>query len=167
MVNIALPMGKLPGMEIDSAPSGSAHDSAQNDSARNDSERLIVLLGYGLFLIAPIGGLTALLAAIIAHMRLSHATGSWLESHYRNQLRVFWTVLIYALAMMALFTFGMGYSLTSLLWPPGWVFWRGAMVGLGWAMLLPVVGLLSLILMVWYYWRLLRGFIRALDDKPY
>ena len=142
-------------------------DTPQSDSARNDSERLMALLGYGLFLIAPMGGLTALLAAIIAHVRLAHAGGSWLESHYRNQIQVFWTVLVYALAMMALFTFGMGYSLASLWWPPFWPFWQGAMLGLGWAMLLPVAGLLSLIIVVWYYWRLLRGFVRALDDKPY
>ena len=150
--------GKLPGMES---------DMPRSDSAQNDTERLMVLLGYGLFLVAPMGGLTALLAVVIAHVRLAHAAATWLESHYRNQIRVFWTVLVYALAMMALFIFGMGYSLTSLLWPPGWPFWQGAMLGLGWAMLLPEAGLLSLIMVVWYYWRLLRGFIRALDDKPY
>jgi len=137
------------------------------DTPQSDSERLLVLLGYGLFLIAPMGGLTALIAAIIAHVRLAHAAGTWLESHYRNQIRVFWTMLVYALAMAALFTFGLGYSLTSLLWPPFWPFWQGAMLGLGWAMLLPLAGLLSLSMVVWYYWRLLRGFIRALDDKPY
>ena len=142
-------------------------DTPQSDSAQNDSERLMVLLGYGLFLIAPMGGLTALIAAIMAHVRLAHAAGTWLESHYRNQIRVFWTMLVYALAIMALFTFVLGYSLTSLLWPPFWPFWQGAMLGLGWAMLLPLAGLLSLIMAVWYYWRLLRGFIRALDDKPY
>ena len=32
---------------------------------------------------------------------------------------------------------------------------------------LPLGALLSLLLVVWYYWRLLRGFVRALDDKPY
>src|SRR5271166_995904 len=103
----------------------------QSDSAQNDSERLMVLLGYGLFLIAPMGGLTALLAAIIAHVRLTHAAGTWLESHYRNQIRVFWTVLVFALAMMALFTFGLGFSLTGLMWPfaPGWPLWQGAMLG--------------------------------------
>jgi uncharacterized membrane protein len=137
------------------------------DTPQSDSERLLVLLGYGLFLIAPMGGLTALIAVIIGHVRLAHAAGTWLESHYRNQIRVFWTMLVYALAMAALFTFVLGYSLTSLLWPPFWPFWQGAMLGLGWAMLLPLAGLLSLIMVVWYYWRLLHGFIRALDDKPY
>ncbi len=132
-------------------------------------ERLLVLLSYGLFLIAPAGGLTALIGVIIAHVRLAHALGSIHESHYRNQIRVFWTMLIVALAMMFVFTMGMGFSLFSLIWPftPGWPFWPGAMVGAGWMMLLPLAGLFSLLLMLWYYWRLLRGFLRALDDKPY
>ena len=136
----------------------------------DQNERLLVLLAYGLFLIAPpAGGLTALIGVIIAHVRLAHALGSPQESHYRNQIRVFWTMLVYALVMMALFTMGMGFSLFSLLWPfsPGWPLWPGVMVGTSWAMLLPLAGLLSLLLVVWYYWRLLRGFVRALDDKPY
>jgi len=141
-------------------------NDTQNPS--ND-ERLLVLLSYGLFLIAPAGGLTALIGVIIAHVRLAHALGSIHESHYRNQIRVFWTMLIVALAMMFVFTMGMGFSLFSLMWPftPGWPFWPGAMVGAGWMMLLPLAGLFSLLLVLWYYWRLLRGFLRALDDKPY
>ena len=134
-----------------------------------DNERLLVLLAYGLFLIAPAGGLTALIGVIIAHVRLAHALGSIHESHYRNQIRVFWTMLICALVMMSLFTMGMRFSIFSLMWPftPGWPFWPGAMVGAGWMMLLPLAGFLSLLLVIWYYWRLLRGFVRALDDKPY
>lgn len=142
-------------------------DLPRNSSAQ-DSERLMVLLAYGLFLIAPpMGGLTALIAVIIAHVRRRHAEGTWLESHYRNQIRVFWTMMAYALAMLALLTMGAGYSMAALFWPfsPGWPFWPGAMVGMGWAMLMPLIGLLSLILVIWYYWRLLSGFIRALDDK--
>jgi uncharacterized membrane protein len=142
-----------------------------NDTApRPDSERLLVLLSYGLLLIAPpSGGLIALIGVIIAHVRLAHAVGTIHESHYRNQIRVFWTMLIVTLAAMVLFTMGMGFSIFSMMWPftPGWPFWPGAMVGASWMMLLPVVGLLSLLLVGWYYWRLLRGFVRALDDKPY
>jgi uncharacterized membrane protein len=143
--------------------------------SRDDSERLLVLLAYGLFLIAPAGGLTALIGVVIAHVRLAHALGSIHESHYRNQIRVFWTMLISALVMMTLFTMGMGFSFFTMLWPftptwsspYAWPFWPGAMVGAGWAMALPLGALLSLLLVVWYYWRLLRGFVRALDDKAY
>jgi uncharacterized membrane protein len=147
---------------------GVMHNDAP-PSPQAGHERLLVLLTYGLFLIAPAGGLWALLGVIIAHVRLAHARGTLFESHYRNLIRVFWTVLIFALVMMFAFTFGMGFSLFTLVWPfsPGWPFWPGAMVGAGWAMLLPLTGLVSLLMVAWYYWRLLRGFLRALDDKSY
>lgn len=141
--------------------------TSPGDSVQNDRDRLMVFLNYGLFLIAPMGGLTALLAAVIAHLRLPYAAGTWMESHYRNQIRVFWTVLIYLLVMMGLVIFGAGYSFAALWWPPAWPFWQGAMLGLGWALLLPLVGLFSVIMLVWYYWRLVGGLIRALDDKPW
>lgn len=133
------------------------------------SERLLVLLGYGLFLIAPMGGLSALLAVVIAHLRVAQASGTVQESHYRNQIRVFWTMLVYVLLMLALFALAMGFSAFSLLWPfsPGWPFWPAMMAGAGWTMLLATAGFLSLMLVVWFYWRLLRGFLRALDDRPY
>ena len=70
---------------------------------------------------------------------------------------------------LSLFTLGMGFSIFSLVWPftPGWPFWPAMAMGAGWAMALPLLGFLSLLLVAWYYWRLLRGFWRALDDKPY
>jgi uncharacterized membrane protein len=140
------------------------------DSAPPDSERLLVLLSYGLFLIAPTsGGVTALIGVVIAHIRLAHAIGTLHESHYRNQIRVFWTFLIFVLVMSVAMSLGLGFSLFSLAWPfsPGWPFWPAAFVGMGWAFLLPVLGFLFLILILWYYWRMLRGFVRELDDQPY
>ncbi len=145
-------------------------ETSQNSGVPGDSERLMVLLAYGLLLVAPaMGGITALIAIIMAHVRVRHTTGSWLESHYRNLIRVFWTMLVYVLAVAALVTIGAGYSLAALFWPfsPGWPFWPGAMVGFGWAMLMPLLGLLSFALVIWYYWRLLAGFVRALDDKGF
>jgi uncharacterized membrane protein len=141
----------------------------ENQSSTDGSERLLVLLSYGLMLIGPpMGGFTALIGVVIAHVRLAHALGSIQESHYRNQIRVFWAMLIYALVMLSLLSFGMGYSVFSLFWPWGWGWpFRAVMLGSAWAMLLPLVGFLSLAMVIWYYWRLLRGFMRELDDKPY
>ena len=148
-----------------------------NDNSRKsadfapDSERLLVLLAYGLLLIAPpFGGITGLVGVVIAHIRLAHVAGSIHESHYRNQILVFWTMLICALALLTTLSFAMGVSAFSLFWPFGWLQgwpWRLVMLGAGWAMLLPLLGLLSLVVVIWYYWRLITGFVRELDDKPY
>lgn len=132
-----------------------------------NDERLLVLLTYGLFLIAPpFGGISALIGAVIAYVRSAHVAGSIYESHYRNQLQVFWTMLGCALLMWTVMAFAMGASFFSLLWPFGWP-WHLLMVGAGWAMLIPFAGLLFLMLVLWYYWRMISGFVRALDDKPF
>ena len=130
-------------------------ESMMNDGSRNEteaapeSERLLVLLSYGLFLIAPpLGGITALIGVVIAHVRLAHVSRSNHASHYRNQIRVFWTMLVYALVMLTFMSFAMGYSVFSLFWPWPWP-WRAVMLGAGWAMLLPALGFLSLALVVW------------------
>jgi uncharacterized membrane protein len=105
---------------------------------------------------------------VIAHVRLDGARGSVHESHYRNQIRVFWTMLIYALVVLSALSFAMGLSAFSLLWPLGWV-WPLHLVLLGsvWMLILAPLGFLSLAMVIWYYWRLLRGFVRELNDKPY
>ena len=145
-------------------------DLPSGPAGQNDSERLLVLLSYGLLLIAPMaGGLPGVIGVIIAHVRLRHVLGSIHESHYRNQIRVFWTLSLFAIVMILVLTYGMGFSFFALMWPfsPGWPFWPGAMLGLSWAMFLPLAALFSLALGLWYFWRLLLGFVRALDDKPF
>ena len=136
---------------------------------RGGSERLLVLLSYGLMLIAPpMGGLTGLIGVVIAHVRLGHARGSIHESHYRNQIRVFWTLLIFCLVLWWVLSFALGVSLFSLFWPFGWGWpYRAVVMGSALAMLAFPLGFLSLVLGVWYYWRLIAGFVRELDDKPY
>ena len=132
-----------------------------------DGERLLVLLAYGLFLIAPpFGGLSGLVGVVIAHIRLDHARGTLFESHYRNQIRVFWTMLLAVVACLAALSVASGASILSLFWPFGWP-WHLVMLGASWMLLGSLFGLVMLILLVWYYWRLVAGFVRALDDKPF
>ncbi|HWC63955.1 MAG TPA: hypothetical protein VG501_10060 [Rhizomicrobium sp.] len=139
----------------------------ENPALQSDSERLLVLLAYGLMLIGPpMGGFTALIGVVIAHVRLGHAQGQLHESHYRNLIRVFWTMLIYALAMLTLFSFAAGYSVFWLFWPWFWP-WHALVLGGAWVMFAWMAGLLSLAMVIWYYWRLITGFVRALDDRPY
>jgi len=140
--------------------------------AAADSERLLVLLAYGLLLLAPVtGGLLALVGLVIAVVRLDPAKGTLQESHYRNQIRVFCVVLAYMvivtllLAALALVAVALGLSLFSTGFVFTWPFWVGHLAG--WAMLLPLVALASLAMVIWYYWRLLRGFFLALDDRAY
>jgi uncharacterized membrane protein len=127
-------------------------------------ERNWILAAYGLFLIAPASsGMTALVGVILAHLRLDHARGGLYESHYRNLILVFWVWLAAALTAAALAFAGLAGVAVSLLqaWP-GHVFalYRNTLM-------LGLVFLGVIVTCCWYYWRLLRGLIQVLDDKPY
>ena len=127
-------------------------------------ERNWALAVYGLYLIAPFStGLTFLIGAILAHLRREGARGTLWESHYRNLILVFWVWVAAILVGLALAMAGVAHA--ALVWFRDWpddlaLLYRGMwLLGatmLGWV-------LLSL----WYYWRLLRGLVHVLDNRPY
>jgi uncharacterized membrane protein len=126
-------------------------------------ERNWALAAYGLLLIAPgSGGITALVGVILAYLRRDTARGSLYESHYRNLILVFWVWLVVTLLMAAFAFTGIAALLLSLVTWPTWsnlLFPYAGIFGL-WSLCWILTG-------IWYYWRLLRGLVRILDDKPY
>jgi uncharacterized membrane protein len=127
-------------------------------------ERNWALAAYGLYLIAPFTtGLTTLIGVVLAHLRRDGARGSFLESHYRNLILVFWVWLAVALVAAALVITGLASMFLPLIqsWPDR--LWR----------LYPNLQLIGLVFLgvtiacLWYYWRLIRGLIRLLDNQSY
>ncbi len=100
---------------------------------------------------------------IIALVRKPHARGTIYESHYRNLILVFFVMLGFASLVTAVALAGSLDLLLALFIHPETVFWSLSVT----AMLIPGAMLVSLLLGLWYFWRVLRGFIRALDEKPY
>ena len=127
-------------------------------------ERNWALAAYGLFLIAPASsGVTALIGVILAHVRLDTARGGILESHYRNLILVFWVWFSVVFVAAAFAIAGLAGAGLSLLWS-----WPSSDLTLYHSSLLLGLVFLGVVLTCfWYYWRLIRGFIRLLDDKPY
>jgi uncharacterized membrane protein len=122
------------------------------------------LLAYGLFLLAPVNGITAFAGVIVAYLKRDEARGTLWESHLRNLIRVFWISAVVGVLFLAAVLQGVGGLLYSLFVtngdpPPG-------LVG-GLMALLPVLFLFAVIFLVWYLYRVMRGFLRALDSKPY
>jgi uncharacterized membrane protein len=129
-----------------------------------NSERNTVLIVYGLYLLGLFtGGFSTLVGVILAHIRLEPARGSLYESHYRNMILVFW-VWLAVVVITGVFAFagiaGLALSLIAS-WP-----WFGlSLIPAGftvWLMLMAIA-----IACIWYYWRLLKGLVLVLDDKPY
>ena len=127
-------------------------------------ERNWALAGYGLYLIAPFtSGFSTLVGVILAHLRKDGARGSFLESHYRNLILVFWVWFAVALIAAALAFAGLASLLMPLLqsWP------NTLFVVYHNMLLLGLVFLGLLITCLWYYFRLIRGLIQLLDNRPY
>lgn len=104
-------------------------------------------LGMGIFgastVVGAFLGLPSLVALIINYVKKSDVRGTWLESHFRWQIRTFWFVLGWAVLILlvsAPLVLLLGLGLVT-----GWV-------GLG-------------VLGVWAIYRIARGWLRLKDRE--
>ena len=56
--------------------------------------RNVVLAGYALQALAFFVGISAIVAIVLAYVKRDDARGTWLESHFRWQIRTFWFALL-------------------------------------------------------------------------
>lgn len=88
---------------------------------------------------AFISGWPSIIAVIINYVKRGDVRGSYLESHFRWQIRTFWFALVWALiALLFAFTF-IGIPIAfAVAWAAG----------------------------LWVLYRIVRGLLRLLDGKP-
>ena len=99
------------------------------------------ILGAATVVGAFLTGWPSIIAVILNYVKRSEARGTWLESHFRWQIRTFWFGLLWV-ALCLLFivmTFGLGILIA---WLP-----------------LGVVGL-------WFIYRIARGWLALIDRRP-
>jgi uncharacterized membrane protein len=91
----------------------------------------------GAFLI----GWPSIIAVIMNYIKRSDASGTWLESHFRWQIRTFWFGLLWAVlcGLFVVMTLGIG---------------------------LIIVWLPLFILTLWFIYRVVRGWMALRDRKP-
>jgi uncharacterized membrane protein len=86
-----------------------------------------------------LGSVPSIAAVIMNYLKRSDARGTWVESHYRWQIRTFWYALLWAVV--------------------GWLF-MFTLIGVP-------IGLVVLIaLTVWLIYRIARGWLRLQDQRP-
>lgn len=129
-----------------------------------DDLRTILLVIYGLFILAIFNGLSAIVGVIIAYIKRDEACGTPWEGHFRNVVHVFWIALgVAAIALILLIEAAGGFifamATTNGHPPPVVIGWLIALV--------PVFWLGAVIFSVWYLYRTLRGLVRTLDSQPY
>ncbi len=100
---------------------------------------IIGIVGAATVIGSFVGGLPSIVAVILNYVKRRDARGTWVDSHYRWQIRTFWFTLLWALIGWALvFTF------------------IGAVAGI------PILIALTL----WLMYRIGRGWLRLRDRRP-
>jgi uncharacterized membrane protein len=140
--------------------------SMKGDLRQDDAERATVLIAYGLMLVSVFNGITALIAVVLAYVRVGDMRDSVWESHYRNIITMFWISVALAVLLIASALNGLlavaGLALGSA-WMDGDAMLALPLLGL-WV---PLVMLAWLGFGLWFLYRGLRGLIRALDGRAF
>ena len=107
-------------------------------AAAGSDERAIVLVVYGLYLFALLScGLAGIAGVIVAYIKRGEAIGTLWESHYDNQINVFWGWFALMVAgIVTLPLFGLGLIVIAVAF-------------------------------VWFLYRTIKGLLRALESKFY
>ena len=86
-------------------------------------------------------GWPSIIAVVLNYVKRDEARGTWLESHFRWQIRTFWFGLLWVSLCVGLVIATLGLAI-FVVWLP--------------------LGLVS----VWLVYRIARGWLRLLDRKP-
>jgi uncharacterized membrane protein len=125
----------------DSRPSASLVSWTQVIYALHAASLLIGILGAATVVGAFLIGWPSVIAVVINYIKRSDARGTWLDSHFRWQIRTFWFGLLWAVLCLAfvVVTFGIGLV---VVWIP--------------------LGILT----IWFIYRVARGWSALSSSRP-
>lgn len=104
---------------------------------------LIGLTSAHTIVLSFIGGLPSIVAVIMNYMRRSAVRGTFLESHFRWQIRTFWFALLWSVVIVVV---SAPFMLVLIGFATAWL----GLVALG----------------IWIAYRVIRGWIALRDRKP-
>jgi len=96
-------------MNDNNTPGTQIVDSGQGGPIKTDSLKTVATVVYALQAVAYFIGITAVVGVIIAHIKVGDARGTWLESHFRWQIRTFWYSLLWGIVGAVLVAVVIGY----------------------------------------------------------
>jgi len=103
---------------------------------------------YALYASSILFGITSIVGIGIAYLKRSDAKGTWLESHFRWQIRTFWFSVLWGVIGMVVF------GVVGSIMLGGGIF---SSIG-------PMV-FFVLLLMFWFIYRIVKGWVRLADGK--
>jgi uncharacterized membrane protein len=88
------------------------------DAQRLNSLKTIVTVVYALQAVGFFIGITWIVAVVLDYVKQDDATGTWLESHFRWQIRTFWFGLLWGVlgAILLLVLVGYFVLLADAIW---------------------------------------------------
>lgn len=95
-------------MENEVAATTSAKSAPETEKDLS-AEKNLTLVIYGLMAAAYFLGFTSIVAVIINYVKREDVRGTWLDSHFRWQIRTFWFSLLWGLIGLLTVTFVIGY----------------------------------------------------------
>ncbi len=93
-----------------------------SEEITNDSLKNIAMLVYGLQALSFLMGFTFFAAVILNYVKQDNVRGTWLESHFRWQIRTFWFSVLWSIIGFASLILLVGYVI--LLADAIWVIYR-------------------------------------------
>lgn len=130
----------------------------QSPPSGTDTEtRILAIIAYVFFIGVFAAGLGTIVGVVLAYVKRDEARGTIWESHFDNLIHVFWTgvaVFVVFCAIAALGIFGVLRTVETNQFA-------------GAVLLLPVLYVASIAYLVWYLYRVVKGLMRALENKPY
>lgn len=110
-----------------------------DDREKNNKNLAMIVYGlYGLALFT--GGLTGIVAIIINYVKYDDVRGTWIESHFRWQVRTFWFSVLWG-SLLMLIVFATLFIAMIIAWLP------------------------ASVLAIWYIYRVVKGFLYLNDNK--
>jgi uncharacterized membrane protein len=120
--------------------------------------RSLTIVCYVLFLLACVNGLTAIIGVMIAYVKRRDSVNTIWKSHFDNMILVFWIIVAGVVLGMLTWPIALG-SLLASSWPYLWPSAFGLPFVFGF-LVFPVLA-------IWYFYRIIRGLIRAGEERPY
>ena len=79
-----------------------------SDDEKMQSLKTLTMAVYVLYAFSYFAGITAIIGIIINYVKREEVAGTWLESHFRWQVRTFWFGLLWAVIGIATLIFLIG-----------------------------------------------------------
>lgn len=129
----------LPSSSDDRAPLPSAVTVAHVVYALHAAAIVVGIAGTATVIGSFVGSVPSIVAVILNYLKRGDARGTWLESHYRWQIRTFWFAIFWVIVAFTLFVTVVG---------------------------IPLAVAILVAISLWLVYRIARGWLRLGDRRP-